>query len=116
STHTSGTTNPYYLKMARIDPLRVQYSNLDWVRALLRWDERNQAYGKTDAKTAVIQGSSDRVLDWEYNMEYLQARFTNANWYLISEAHHNLHHETGENLELLLFIIDNEIKSIIKND
>lgn len=90
----AGTQTPYYLRMARIDPLRVEYTHLDWVRAMIRWNERNLAYTPLDIPAVVLQGTEDSVLDVEYNLAYLEEHLTNAEIHILEGAHHNLHHET----------------------
>ncbi|WP_169313520.1 alpha/beta hydrolase [Spirochaeta africana] len=102
----SGTENPYYLQLAELDPLRSQHVNLEWVRALLRWDERNRGYPPLEVPALVIQACKDRVLDNAYNDSYLRERLPQARFRRIRRAHHNLHHEQGVNLRLLLQAVE----------
>ncbi|MFW5800706.1 MAG: alpha/beta fold hydrolase [Spirochaeta sp.] len=108
----AGTANPFFLALAAADPLRVNYADLDWVRAVIDWDRRNQSYGQLESPALIVQGTSDVVLNWRYNLIYLGNRLKNYRIRLIEGAEHNLHHEQGENLQLLLDSIDAAIADI----
>lgn len=102
SSRRAGTENPYYLELADADPLRVQQTSLDWVRALVRWDEKNQTYGSLPIQSLILQGTADRVLDWRYNLEYLEKRLPNADISIIQGGHHNLHQDTSSVIHHIL--------------
>ncbi len=63
---------PYPFDYDPLDPAEFPAS---WVESLIRWDERNTAYGPFDTPLVVMQGTDDSVLDRRYNLRYLEERF-----------------------------------------
>lgn len=102
----TATRNEEAIRLADIDPLRRPYTKLSWVRSLIEWDRKNRDYGSLLTETLILQGDADRVLDVNYNLEYLQKRIINAAIHVIPGAEHNLHQETGRRKELILQLMD----------
>ncbi|GAB6088963.1 hypothetical protein JCM12856_05560 [Spirochaeta dissipatitropha] len=102
----TATRNEEAIQLAEIDPLRRPYTKLSWVRSLIDWDRKNRDYGSLFTEALILQGDADRVLDVDYNLQYLQKRIINGTFHIIPGAEHNLHQETGRNKDLILQLMD----------
>lgn len=58
----------------RADPLSSGTFPVHWVEALFAWDEANRGYAAIPGPITVIQGDKDTVVDWRYNLAYLEER------------------------------------------
>jgi alpha-beta hydrolase superfamily lysophospholipase len=56
------------------DPLSPSVFPVHWVTSLFAWNEVNQGYSGIPGPITIIQGDKDTVVDWRYNLPYLQAR------------------------------------------
>ena len=54
----------------------------------------------------VIQGSSDRTVDWKYNLARIKALFPNSSSYIIQDAQHQLVNESQEIREKIYSVLD----------
>lgn len=58
------------------DPLGAESFPVHWVEELFSWNERNAAYGTLALPLTVLQGDKDTVVDWRFNLPFLEARIT----------------------------------------
>lgn len=87
-----------YLEFSRYhDPLLRKTAAMDWVKALFEWDK---LLVKTpfisDKAVYILQGKSDNVVFWKYNMEYLKKTMTASEIFYFEEARHDLFYESEE--------------------
>lgn len=99
-----------YIEMSNSDPLRSYFLDHRWVRALVNWNEKNQFYKTCSEKLLVIQGHNDTVVDYKYNLPYLQQRFTNLKIVEVKEFSHWVTNEVIENRNKLFTIISSYLE------
>ncbi len=84
------TSDEAFMAAVRRDPLQARSASLEWVLALVEWNERVARYPPSPRPILIIQGEEDDVIDWEYNLEFLVARFPSARIKMIQGGQHQL--------------------------
>lgn len=85
-----------FLEAVRSDPMQPRQVSLGWVDALVNWNRRIAAYPPSMRPIFIIQGKEDSVVDWDYNMTFLQEKFPAATIKYIEEGKHQLMGELPE--------------------
>ena len=85
------TGNKEYLKFVREkDYLQVREVPINWYDSLYEWNEKIEEYPPTDIPLKVIQTTKDKVLDWEYNIDFIKENFSKADITLVNHSDHEL--------------------------
>lgn len=87
------TSNDEYEEFLAQDPLQQTEVPFNFLRALFRWEEGIHDYPKVKANALIIQGESDRVVDWDYNIRFLSEKIVCAKAQYIPKAQHQLANE-----------------------
>lgn len=87
------TSNSQYELFRRNDPLRPHKVPLSWVDAEIKWYLKMRNRGLLDARICILQGTSDRVVDWKFNLRFLQKKISIPEISLFEQARHQLHNE-----------------------
>ena len=82
-----------FLKKYRNDPLRMERFPLKWLDAIYKWDRRIKGYNPVSKPVLVIQGTGDKVVDWKYNLEFLDKKLSKLEVKWIQNAKHQLLNE-----------------------
>jgi alpha-beta hydrolase superfamily lysophospholipase len=82
-----------YLERVKNDPLQGNRIPIEWLDALYSWNQRVLHYEILSTSLMVIQGTRDRVVDWQYNIEFLQQKFKTIQIKWIQDARHQLLNE-----------------------
>lgn len=82
-----------FLKKYRNDPLRTKRFPLKWLNAIYKWDKRIKDYKPVSKPVFVIQGTGDKVVDWKYNIEFLEKKLSKMEVKWIQNARHQLLNE-----------------------
>lgn len=78
------------------DPLQTHYLSVPWVGAMKAWDQQCQRFPVLQNAMLIVQGSGDRTVDWQYNLNRLTGLLPNARIEIIPDAGHQLVNETPE--------------------
>jgi len=78
------------------DPLQSRELTLKWVRALHNWNEKIADAAVSNKSIKVIQGTSDMTVDWKFNIEFIESKFSDADVTLIETGRHELFNESTE--------------------
>jgi alpha-beta hydrolase superfamily lysophospholipase len=78
------------------DPLQAKRVSMSWVNAMFKWDEKITNAKTSRRQTLVIQGTKDNIIDWRYNIRFIQAKFKNSRVELIENARHELFNESAQ--------------------
>lgn len=79
------------------EPLRRERVPLTWVKALFKWNEKLVSLKtKIDREILVFQGKKDTVVEWEYNMEFIEQLCPNAGIVYFETAKHEIFKETED--------------------
>lgn len=82
-----------FLSFLRNDPLSVRRIPLAWVTAMVAWNRRIEDAGQIHRPVLVIQGTEDRVVDWRYNLRFLEGRIEGLKTRMVAGARHQLCNE-----------------------
>ncbi len=100
------TSDPAFLQAVRSDPMQPRQTSLAWVEALVNWNQRIATYPPSIRPVFIIQGEQDDVVDWDYNLIFLQEKFPNATIETIEEGKHQLLGERAEVRRQVFAFID----------
>lgn len=77
------------------DPLQPQFLSVQWVRALMAWVDALDDWpgAMSDQPLWIFQGTGDEVVDFEWNIPCLNARFARLQVTMIENAKHHLANE-----------------------
>jgi len=90
------TDTAEFQKLRSVDPLQSQILPLQWVQAMVNWKNRFIRYPeRPDFAPLIIQGTGDRVVDWQYNLSVLRRRYRPE----VLEVPQAGHHLVNENAE-----------------
>ncbi len=90
------SSDPAFLEFVRNDPLQSQSVSFQWLRALYEWDKRVRLYEEIGHPVMIVQGTDDRILDWEYNLVFLKKILENVKIEMVSGADHQLVNEAPD--------------------
>ncbi len=115
------SSDPTFLAMVRKDPLQYAGTPVQWVGALKNWNETIiETYPPTQLPLLILQGTDDTVVDWAYNLPFLQRKFPNSKIEYLPGANHDLLWERPEIREKvflsLLDFLGKEQDSLDLND
>ena len=70
------TREPEFLDLVLRDPLQYPGTPVQWVKALIEWnDQQIETYPPSAKPLLIIQGTEDTVVEAEYNIPFLQRKF-----------------------------------------
>ena len=100
------SSDSVFLEKYRNDPLRPARFPLKWLDAIYRWDGRIKGYKPVSKPVLVIQGTGDKVVDWKYNIPFLEKKLRQMEVKWIQNARHQLLNENesvkSEVLEIII--------------
>jgi alpha-beta hydrolase superfamily lysophospholipase len=76
-----------------IDPLQTRYLSVAWVGAMKTWHKQCQNFLPLDTELLIVQGTADRTVDWQYNLQELTRMLPRARIEMIDDACHQLVNE-----------------------
>jgi alpha-beta hydrolase superfamily lysophospholipase len=91
--YKSTTSDPEFELFRKNDPLRPKKFPLRWLNSAIEWNKKIHKQGLLDRKITLIQGTSDTVVDWKYNLDFLERKTRNTEIYYVEGARHQLHNE-----------------------
>jgi alpha-beta hydrolase superfamily lysophospholipase len=74
--------------------LQCQEIPLKWVEALFAWNERVEQLASISHPVLILQGKQDTVVDWEFNIDFLQQNNNMAQVKWFPNGRHHLLNET----------------------
>ncbi len=96
-TITNNADNPEFIAFQHIDPLQAHVLPVAWVKAMVRWKKRFEAYpARSQFTPKVIQGHADRTVDWRHTLKVLREHYTPQ----VLELENARHHLVNESAEL----------------
>ena len=88
------TSDPEFNRFIQNDPLQCQEIPLKWIEALFAWNERVENLAAISHPVLILQGSEDTVVDWEFNIVFLQQKNNLARVKWFQNGRHHLLNET----------------------
>jgi len=106
----SSTDKEYLRFIKKNDPLQTRKIPLNWTSSLIKWNVYLQNISPLDDKVFIIQGKKDIIVDWKYNIPFLQSLFPNSQTIYIEKGKHDLFNES-DSIKTRVF---DQINKIIK--
>jgi alpha-beta hydrolase superfamily lysophospholipase len=76
------------------DPLQARQAKRSWGLALLHWQKHFQQSPSSPLPTLLLQGDHDKTVDWRYDIQEIQKKFTNLTVAKLQGARHHLANES----------------------
>lgn len=76
------------------DPLQSKKVSIKWINAMFNWDKRITEAKPFGRKVFIIQGTKDNIIDWRYNIKFIQSKFKNCRVEYIKNGRHELFNES----------------------
>lgn len=96
------TSDPEFELFRKNDPLRPKRFPLKWLNAAIEWKKQMVKRGLLDKKITIIQGTRDTVVDWKYNLDFLEKKVRDTKIFYVKDARHQLHNEREDLREQVL--------------
>lgn len=91
------SSDPTFSAMVRRDPLQYAGTPVQWVRALIEWNDKViENYPPSNTPLLIIQGTEDTVVEWHYNLPFLERKFRQSSIRYLPGAMHDLLWEAPE--------------------
>jgi alpha-beta hydrolase superfamily lysophospholipase len=90
------------------DPLQSKIMSVSWVGALKSWVNSIEARDTSPRALSVIQGTSDKTVDWAHNIPIIRRLFQNVKVTYIDQGHHHLVNESSEIRQQVFAAVDAE--------
>ena len=104
------TSDPEFDLFRKNDPLRPKKFPLRWLNAAIEWNKLMHSRGILDKKITIIQGTRDNVVDWKYNIGFLERKTRASEIYYVNGARHQLHNEREDLREQAISLLKRELK------
>ncbi|MDF7799970.1 alpha/beta hydrolase [Pontiellaceae bacterium B1224] len=100
-----------YLAFVKQDPLHSSILSYEYLGALYHWEKKTHAYPEWPGSLCVIQGTDDDIVDWNYNLEFLQTKIAQPEIHMLPEARHQLLNEKESIRKQVLELIFNYLNT-----
>jgi alpha-beta hydrolase superfamily lysophospholipase len=78
------------------DILQSRFLTTDWVGAMRQWESHFTQLQPINLPCFIVQGSADKVVDWQHNLPLLVQKLPKAEVQMIEKAFHHLVNEAPE--------------------
>lgn len=86
-----------FLRFVRYkDPLQAKKVSVKWIDALFKWNDRAKNAESIARPVKLIQGASDNIVAWKYNLKFIQSKFSDTEIKLVAKGRHELFNESAE--------------------
>ena len=103
-----------FLRRFKDDPLQPRLFPLRWAKAYYAWHDRISGYAAWTSPIIVIQGTGDRVVEWHYNLPWLERHAEHLQIIRIEDARHQLLNESEPFRSACMDIIKRELNTVGK--
>jgi alpha-beta hydrolase superfamily lysophospholipase len=87
------SSDKQFINFIKNDPLQPKAIPTDWLSSLIHWNKEIQTYPPTNKETLLIQGTEDKTVEWKYNLNFIEEKFSNLHVCLIKNGRHQLFNE-----------------------
>jgi len=94
-TLTNNAENPEFHALQEIDPLQARTLPIAWVQAMVDWSARFVAYPVSDLAPKLLQGDSDRTVDWKFGLTLYARRYPDHRHLIVPGGRHHLANESA---------------------
>lgn len=106
-------TKPFvhYINTSWTGPLAVQVFPLHWFDELKKFNKDIKKYTTQEDKILLLQGTKDAVVDWRYNVKFIQDKYPNTEVYKYDGGSHMFFMDSSTDRELVIEKIVNYLCS-----
>jgi alpha-beta hydrolase superfamily lysophospholipase len=90
------TSDEEFLAFVQRDPLQSKVLSFEYLGDLYEWEKRSRDYPVWPGSLCIIQGDTDAIVDWEYNLPFLSSKIQRTEIHMIPGARHQLVNEREE--------------------
>lgn len=90
----NNSSDEAYLAFVKNDPLHSNTLSLEYLHDLYEWEKTTRSYPVWPGPVCIIQGDRDKIVDWKYNLKFLQQKIGQPTIHLLSGARHQLANES----------------------
>jgi alpha-beta hydrolase superfamily lysophospholipase len=98
-----------YCEFVKQDPLHSDSISMNFLETVYAWNGRAMDYPLWPGTIRIIQGDLDRVVDWRYNLDFLQEKIQHPEIIMIEGAMHQLANESEPIRNRVFSLIFNHI-------
>lgn len=94
--YSESSSDESFLQFLKDDPLELNVAAVGWLDSLMDWNEQLLDLNNgplVSKEVLMIQGTKDEVVDWEYNLPFLEKRIDGLQVEKIDGARHHLANE-----------------------
>jgi alpha-beta hydrolase superfamily lysophospholipase len=95
--HRVKSTNSHDIEFVRFvrsqDPLQYKWIAVNWIGAMLEWADLVESGSCQDGHMTVIQGTDDKTVDWQHNIQVLRRLYSEIDVLLVEGGRHHLANE-----------------------
>ncbi len=105
----NSTDNNFVEFLKGKDPLQSKVLSVSWIGALKSWVLDMEQRQPVPRSVCVIQGTSDKTVDWRHNIATIRRIFQGVKVAYIDHGHHHLVNESVEIRQQVFAIVDAEL-------
>jgi lysophospholipase len=83
----------FHLFLQFQDPLQARALSIQWLGAMFSWVEQFSSQPVINIPLLILQGTGDKVVDWEFNVSAIQEHFPQSQVSYVKGAKHHLANE-----------------------
>ncbi|MDG5815525.1 alpha/beta hydrolase [Chitinispirillales bacterium ANBcel5] len=103
----NSSSDTLFLRKQQNDPLQHQYFPMQWATAYYEWERNIQNMKTVSVPITIVQGDEDNVVNWRYNIPFLEKRLEKCTTKVVEGAKHQLFNESKTiRREVLDYFID----------
>jgi len=93
---SNNAENPEFQALQKVDPLQARALPVAWVQAMFDWSRRFVDYPVSQLAPKLLQGDSDKTVDWQYTIQLYEHRYPNCRHLIIPGGRHHLANESEQ--------------------
>lgn len=90
---TSNSHDKAFVDFLARDPLQPKHISVRWMGAMKAWINRFNSYTASSIPALVVQGTSDKTVDWKRNLPLIEKQFGRLEVVIVEGARHHLVNE-----------------------
>ena len=102
----TNSSDPQFLDALRSDPLEGDRIPLNWLGALYAWNHKIADYKQVKSAVLIIQGTADSVVDWKFNLSFLETKLPMLTVKTIGGGRHHLLNESQDMRNEVMAVIN----------
>ncbi|WP_163538474.1 alpha/beta hydrolase [Gracilibacillus sp. YIM 98692] len=111
----NNSSDKKFLNFIEKDPLQPKAIPTEWLSSLIHWNKEIHTYPTSNKETLLIQGTKDKTVEWKYNLNFVEEKFTKLHVSMIKNGRHQLFNEKldirNQVLQQIVRFLSKEVKT-----